>query len=113
MQFSRLPIGYFGASTGAGAALRATADPRVTVGAVVSRGGWPDLAGESLTRVRAPTLLIVGGRDEVALELNRRAQAAIPAECQIAVIPGPPTSSENQAPSKRSLCWPETGSSTT
>ena len=83
-----LPIGYFGASTGAGAALRAAADPRVTVGAVVSRGGRPDLAGESLTRVRAPTLLIVGGRDEVVLELNRRAQAAIPAECQIAVIPG-------------------------
>ena len=83
-----LPIGYFGASTGAGAALRAVADPRVTVGAVVSRGGRPDLAGESLTRVRAPTLLIVGGRDEVVLELNRRAQAAIPAECQIAVIPG-------------------------
>jgi predicted phosphoribosyltransferase/alpha-beta hydrolase superfamily lysophospholipase len=83
-----LPIGYFGASTGAGAALRAAADPRVTVGAVVSRGGRPDLAGESLTRVRAPTLLIVGGRDEVVLELNRSAQAAIPAECQIAVIPG-------------------------
>ena len=60
-----LPIGYFGASTGAGAALRAAADPRVTVGAVVSRGGRPDLAGESLTRVRAPTLLIVGGRDEL------------------------------------------------
>ena len=68
-----LPVGYFGASTGAGAALVAAADPSVKVAAVVSRGGRPDLAGEALTKVRAPTLLIVGGYDEVVLDLNRRA----------------------------------------
>lgn len=83
-----LPIGFFGASTGAGAALRAAADPRITVRAVISRGGRPDLAGEWLSRVDAPTLLIVGGRDEMVLEMNREAQKAIPVECQLAVIPG-------------------------
>jgi pimeloyl-ACP methyl ester carboxylesterase len=83
-----LPVGYFGASTGAGAALMAAADPRVDVAAVVSRGGRPDLAGDSLARVGAPTLLIVGGRDDVVLELNRRAQAAMPGECELAVVPG-------------------------
>ena len=83
-----LPIGYFGASTGAGAALVAATDPRVRVEAVVSRGGRPDLAGRWLANVVAPTLLIVGGRDEVVLELNRRAQAAIPGKCTLAVIPG-------------------------
>jgi putative phosphoribosyl transferase len=55
---------------------------------VVSRGGRPDLAGESLREVHAPTLLIVGGRDEMVLKLNRQAQAAIPAECEVAVVPG-------------------------
>jgi putative phosphoribosyl transferase len=72
------------------------ADPRAgrltaiapDVQAVVSRGGRPDLAGPSLSEVRAPTLLIVGGHDEVDLLLNRRAQAAIPGECEIAVVPG-------------------------
>jgi len=83
-----LPTGFFGASTGAGAALRAAADPRVDVRAVVSRGGRPDLAGESLARVQAPTLLIVGGRDEVVLRLNRLAQQAIPVKCRLAVVPG-------------------------
>ena len=83
-----LPIGYFGASTGAGAALTAAAHPGVKVAAVVSRGGRPDLACESLREVHAPTLLIVGGRDEVTLQLNRQAQAAIPAECEVAVVPG-------------------------
>ncbi|MCV7124754.1 phosphoribosyltransferase [Mycobacterium lacus] len=83
-----LPVGYFGASTGAGAALAAAAHPGVKVAAVVSRGGRPDLAGEALREVHAPTLLIVGGRDELVLELNRRAQAAIPAECQLTVVPG-------------------------
>lgn len=84
----RLPVGYFGASTGAGAALRAATDPRVNVGAVVSRGGRPDLAGDALPLVKAPTLLIVGGNDEVVVELNRQAQAAIPAECKITIVPG-------------------------
>jgi len=83
-----LPVGYFGASTGAGAALVAAAHPSVKVAAVVSRGGRPDLAGESLTEVHAPTLLIVGGRDEVVLGLNRRAQAAIPGTCELTVVPG-------------------------
>ncbi len=84
-----LPVGYFGASTGAGAALRAAADPRVDVFAVVSRGGRPDLAGgAALGQVRAPTLLIVGGRDEQVLDLNRAAAAAMTAECQIAVVDG-------------------------
>lgn len=83
-----LPIGIFGASTGAGAALVAAADPGVKVAAVVSRGGRPDLAGDALRQVRAPTLLIVGGRDEVVLELNRQAQAAIPGVCELAVVPG-------------------------
>lgn len=83
-----LPVGYFGASTGAGAALVAATDPRVNVAAVVSRGGRPDLAGPFLARVHAPTLLIVGGNDEMVLELNRQAQAAIPGKCELTVVPG-------------------------
>jgi len=83
-----LPVGYFGASTGAGAALAAAAHPGVKVAAVVSRGGRPDLAGPSLREVQAPTLLIVGGRDEMVLKLNRQAQAEIPAPCEVAVVPG-------------------------
>ncbi|CAM4435190.1 Putative phosphoribosyl transferasec/MT0597 [Mycobacterium basiliense] len=82
-----LPVGLFGASTGAGAALVAAAHPGVKVSAVVSRGGRPDLAGDTLLEVRAPTLLIVGGRDDAVLELNRRAQAAMPAVCELAVVP--------------------------
>ena len=83
-----LPIGYFGASTGAAAALRAATDPTVDVRAVVSRGGRPDLAGQCLGNVHAPTLLIVGGRDEVVLDLNRKAQAAIPGHARIEIVPG-------------------------
>lgn len=83
-----LPVGYFGASTGAGAALVAASDPRAKVGAVVSRGGRPDLAGRALAHVIAPTLLIVGGHDQVVIELNRRAQAAIPGKCELTVVPG-------------------------
>ena len=83
-----LCIGYFGASTGAGAALWAAAGPRSPVAAVVSRGGRPDLAGPKLGQVRAPTLLIVGGRDEVVLELNRRAQERLSCESRLAVVPG-------------------------
>jgi putative phosphoribosyl transferase len=85
---AELPVGYFGASTGAGAALVAATDPRVKPATVVSRGGRPDLAGKALTKVHAPTLLIVGGRDEVVLELNRRAQAMMPGECTLTVVPG-------------------------
>lgn len=83
-----LPVGYFGASTGAGAALAAAAHPGVKVAAVVSRGGRPDLAGDLLRHVQSPTLLIVGGRDETVLNLNRQARAVIPVECKIAVVPG-------------------------
>jgi putative phosphoribosyl transferase len=84
----QLPVGYFGASTGAGAALWAAADPGADVAAVVSRGGRPDLAGSHLGEVRAPTLLIVGGRDRVVLELNRQAQARLRCENRLAVVPG-------------------------
>lgn len=82
-------IGYFGASTGAGAALWAAAEPGAAVAAVVSRGGRPDLAAPRLADVQAPTLLIVGGRDDVVLELNRRAQALLEnCESQLAVVTG-------------------------
>lgn len=83
-----LPVGYFGASTGAGAALAAAAEPGSAVAAVVSRGGRPDLAGPALASVEAPTLLIVGGRDPEVLVLNRHAQAAIRGACELAIVPG-------------------------
>ncbi|MNL39499.1 putative phosphoribosyl transferase [compost metagenome] len=83
-----LPIGLFGASTGAAAALRAAAERPEAVAAVVSRGGRPDLAGAALARVRAPTLLIVGGDDEPVLTLNRDAARRIPGPVETAVIPG-------------------------
>ncbi|WIY00365.1 phosphoribosyltransferase family protein [Amycolatopsis mongoliensis] len=83
-----LPIGYFGASTGAAAALVAATRPEVGVRAIVSRGGRPDLAGAALRRVRTPTLLIVGGADDVVLGLNRRARAVMPGETRLAVVPG-------------------------
>lgn len=83
-----LPVGYFGASTGAAAALVAATDPSVEISAVVSRGGRPDLAFSALAKVAAPTLLIVGGRDHVVLKLNRQARAAMPGTCEIAIVPG-------------------------
>jgi putative phosphoribosyl transferase len=83
-----LPLGLFGASTGAGAALIAAAERPETVAAVVSRGGRPDLAGDHLGRVRAPTLLIVGGRDQLVLELNRQGQARLAAPSRLEVVPG-------------------------
>jgi putative phosphoribosyl transferase len=82
-----LPVGYFGASTGAGAALVAAATLPDKIGAVVSRGGRPDLAGDALLRVRAPTLLIVGGRDLTVLELNRAAMTRMGAEVQLKIVP--------------------------
>jgi putative phosphoribosyl transferase len=81
-------IGYFGASTGAAAALWAAAEPGAGIAAVVSRGGRPDLARPRLAAVTAPTLLIVGGRDEVVLDLNRRARAELRCENDLAVVPG-------------------------
>lgn len=83
-----LPIGYFGASTGAGAALVAAARRPQAIRAVVSRGGRPDLAGDSLTEVRAPTLLIVGGNDGPVIEMNQRAQAQLRGPNQLVIVPG-------------------------
>jgi putative phosphoribosyl transferase len=82
-----LPVGYFGASTGAAAALSAAADNH-EVAAVVSRGGRPDLASPRLGEVRAPTLLIVGGRDEVVLELNRAALELLGGEAELRIVEG-------------------------
>ena len=83
-----LSLSMFGASTGGGAALVAAAELPERVTAVVSRGGRPDLAGKALERVMAPTLLIVGGNDEVVLELNRGALARLRATARLEVIPG-------------------------
>ena len=82
------PIGYIGSSTGAAAALIAAARTRHRIDAVVSRGGRPDLAGEALERVRAATLLIVGGQDVQVLELNQLAFDQLDCEKQLAVVPG-------------------------
>lgn len=82
-----LPVGYFGASTGAGAALWAAADPTADIAAVVSRGGRPDLAAPKLGLVRAPTLLIVGGYDDVVIDLNRQAQAQLTCQNRLDIIP--------------------------
>ncbi|MBX9421107.1 phosphoribosyltransferase family protein [Streptomyces lateritius] len=83
-----LPLGYFGASTGAGAALWAAAAPASSVVAVVSRGGRPDLAADHLAQVRAPTLLVVGGGDPLVLDLNRRAGSRLRCENRLAVVAG-------------------------
>lgn len=86
-QLAPLPLGFFGASTGAAAALRAAAELGNAVGAVVSRGGRPDLAWDDLPRVTAPTLLIVGADDVDVLELNRRAAARLSCPNELAVVP--------------------------
>jgi putative phosphoribosyl transferase len=83
-----LPIGLFGASTGGGAALVAAARAPDDVGAVVSRGGRPDLAGDALPLVKAPTLLIVGAEDDVVVELNRKAMARMTAPVQLVLVRG-------------------------
>ncbi|MET8007025.1 dienelactone hydrolase family protein [Nonomuraea glycinis] len=82
-----LPIGYFGASTGAAAALWAAAEPGGDVAAIVSRGGRPDLAGARLADVRAPTLLIVGGHDEQVVELNQEARRRLRCASQLEIVP--------------------------
>jgi putative phosphoribosyl transferase len=84
---SDLKVGYFGASTGAAAALVAAAERPKFVGAVVSRGGRPDLAGESLSRVKAPTLLIVGGNDVPVIEMNRDALSRLKVEKKLVIVP--------------------------
>jgi dienelactone hydrolase len=84
----QLPVGCFGASTGAAAALIAAAERPERVGAVVSRGGRPDLAGEALRHVTAPTLLIVGGTDPYVLQLNRQALPELAGEARLEIVPG-------------------------
>jgi dienelactone hydrolase len=83
-----LPLGYFGASTGAAAALRAAAQLGDGIKAVVSRGGRPDLTGPAISRVTAPTLLIVGGLDDVVIGMNETAYAELRAEKQMVIVPG-------------------------
>jgi putative phosphoribosyl transferase len=83
-----LGIGVFGASTGAAAALVAAAERQDAIRAVVSRGGRPDLAGDALPCVQAPTLLLVGGRDTPVIDMNRWAQARIPATTELVIVPG-------------------------
>jgi putative phosphoribosyl transferase len=87
-QAGALPLGYFGASTGAAAALLAAADAGGSIGAVVSRGGRPDLAGGALPRVQAPTLLIVGSLDREVIALNREALARLTCEAELRIVPG-------------------------
>ncbi len=83
-----LEVGYFGSSTGGGAALVAAAQRPEGVGAVVSRGGRPDLAGPALPRVKAPTLLIVGELDHPVIQMNREAMAQMRAEVKLEIVPG-------------------------
>lgn len=83
-----LNIGYFGASTGAAAALVASVDHQDTINAIVSRGGRPDLAGSSLPNVKAPTLLIVGGDDVQVIEMNEEAMRLLKIEKKLVIIPG-------------------------
>jgi len=87
-ELNHLPIGLFGASTGGGAALIAAAKRPERFGAVVSRGGRPDLAGSGLRHVLAPTLLIVGGRDETVIQMNEQAMAQMHAEVRLEIVPG-------------------------
>jgi putative phosphoribosyl transferase len=83
-----LPLGYFGASTGGGAALVAAASRPDVVAAVVSRGGRPDLAGDALPLVKAPTMLIVGGHDYRVIEMNEDAMSRMHAETRLVIVPG-------------------------
>jgi dienelactone hydrolase len=85
---ANLPIGMFGASTGGGAALVAAAERPAAVSAVVSRGGRPDLAKDSLPLVEAPTLLIVGGRDDFVISLNEQARDQMHADVRLEIVPG-------------------------
>jgi len=84
----RLPVAFFGASTGAGAALVASAERPTLIEAIVSRGGRPDLAGPALQNVVAPTLLIVGGEDHTVIRLNQRAMEALRCEKRLEIVPG-------------------------
>ncbi len=83
-----MKLGYFGASTGAAAALVAASEAAENIGAIVSRGGRPDLAGPALVKVQAPTLLIVGGKDLTVAELNREALSRLSCEKSLEIVPG-------------------------
>lgn len=85
---SGLKIGYFGASTGAAAAIKAAVAEGASIGAIVSRGGRPDLAEDSLAGLKAPILFIVGGRDDIVVELNRMAYSMVRCEKKIVIVPG-------------------------
>jgi len=87
-EFDYLSVGYFGSSTGGGAALVAAAEVGDRVGAVVSRGGRPDLAGQALPKVKSPTLLIVGGLDYQVIEMNEAAFARMRCEKELKIVPG-------------------------
>lgn len=88
-RLNQLPIGYFGASTGAAAALQAAVAPGNEISAVVSRGGRPDMAGaDALSRVNAPTLLLIGGLDDIVIELNQEAFSHMHCTKHISIIPG-------------------------
>ena len=87
-EVSHLRVGFFGSSTGGGAALVAAAELGENVGAVVSRGGRPDLAGEALRRVKAPTLLIVGGEDALVIRLNEQALLQLRCKKELRIVPG-------------------------
>ncbi len=87
-QTRNLQLGYFGSSTGAAAALVAAAEIPQDVGAIVSRGGRPDLAGDALPKVTAPTLLIVGGNDDIVIELNEMARDQMRCEVKLEIVPG-------------------------
>ena len=87
-QTRNLRIGYFGSSTGGGAALVAAAEIPQDVSAIVSRGGRPDLAGDALPKVQAPTLLIVGGNDDVVIELNEMARDRMRCDVKLEIVPG-------------------------
>ena len=103
-QSKALAIGYFGASTGAAAALQAAATFGPSVGAVVSRGGRPDLAMSALDRVEAPTLLIVGGLDDVVIDLNRKAYRRLKCEKHLAIVPGATHLFEEPGTLKEAAC---------
>lgn len=87
-QTRKLSTGYFGASTGAAAAIRAAAELGASIGAIVSRGGRPDMAEQALENVQTPTLLIVGGYDNIVIQLNQQAYGLIKAEKELRIIPG-------------------------
>lgn len=87
-EINKLPIGYFGASTGAASALYAAAEMGKSIKAIVSRGGRPDLAMPILKDIKTPTLLIVGGDDDVVIELNKKAKDAIEGVCELKIVEG-------------------------